>query len=137
MRAALDQAAPPETELLTLGVTAGAALCGWAWLAEGLPLPQCAFRAITGCPCPTCGATRCLMALLHGRLRESLGWNPLVFAAICGIAALNLYCAGVVLADWPPLRVSLSGPGRRALAACGILIVAANWIYEVHRLGSP
>lgn len=45
-------------------------------------LVLCAFRNLTGLPCPGCGMTRGLAALLKGRLIESLHFHafaPLVF----------------------------------------------------------
>ncbi|MDO4294535.1 MAG: DUF2752 domain-containing protein [bacterium] len=38
----------------------------------------CAFRRLTGYYCPGCGGTRAFRALLHGRIRESLYYHPLV-----------------------------------------------------------
>jgi hypothetical protein len=73
--------------------------------------------------------------LLHGHIGDALAWNPLAFAAICGIAALNLYSAGVVLAGWPRLQFSLDAVRRQALGGAGAVVVTANWIYEIHRLG--
>ncbi len=45
---------------------------------EGVALPGvCAFRDVTGIPCPGCGLTRSWVALLHGDLAASLGFHPL------------------------------------------------------------
>ena len=37
----------------------------------------CPFRLVTGLPCPGCGTTRSVAALLDGRLADSLSFNPL------------------------------------------------------------
>ncbi len=37
----------------------------------------CPFYLLTGLPCPGCGLTRSFICLGHGRLAESLHWNPL------------------------------------------------------------
>ena len=135
MIAAFRHPAPADTdpELLALGASAGALAWGCAWVAGGLPLPPCAFRAVTGCPCPTCGATRCVLALLHGHAAQAFGWNPLVFAALAGIALLNLYSTVVLLAGLPRARLSLSAIEARILQVACVLLVAANWAYEIHR----
>jgi hypothetical protein len=123
-----------EPELLLLGGSAGALAYGCAWLAAGLPLPPCAFRAVTGCPCPTCGATRCVLALLHGRVAEAAGWNPLVFAGLAGLALLNLYAIAVLLARQPRLRLSLTTTEGHILRIAFVVLAAANWAYEIHRI---
>ncbi len=137
MNVTLKRLAPRETdpELLALGATAGAAAYGGAWLAAGLPLPPCAFRAVTGCPCPTCGATRCVLALLHGHVAEAVGWNPLVFAGLGVLAVLNFYAAAVWLGGLPRVRFSLSGTELRILRVACVILLAANWAYEIHRGG--
>ena len=127
------EAGEPDPELLALCASAGAAAWGWAWVAVGLPLPPCAFHAVTGCPCPTCGATRCVLALLHGHVGEALGWNPLVFTGIAAMALVNLYAAGVLAAGLPRARLSLGGMEARLLRVACVLLLAANWGYEIHR----
>lgn len=121
-----------DPELLLLGASAGTLVCGGAWLGSGLPLPPCAFHALTGYPCPTCGATRCVLALLHGHVGEALGWNPLVFTALAGLAVLNLYAAGVLLGRLPRVRLSFSGMEGRLLRVAFVILLAVNWAYEIH-----
>ncbi len=116
-----------------VGATAGALAWGGAWLAWGLPLPPCAFRAVTGCPCPTCGATRCVLALLHGRVAEALSWNPLVFAGLVALVLLNGYALAVLAGRLPRARLSLSAAEGRILRVACALLLAANWAYEIHR----
>lgn len=45
-------------------------------------IPPCPFHSITGLYCPGCGSTRALGYLVHGRLLNSLRYNPLVFPLI-------------------------------------------------------
>jgi hypothetical protein len=123
-----------DPELLALGGSAGALACGYAWMANGLPLPPCALYAITGCPCPTCGATRCVLALLHGRVGEAFGWNPMVFAGLAALALVNLYTAAALVARLPRLRLSVSRMEGRVLRVAFVITMAANWTYEIHRL---
>jgi hypothetical protein len=134
MNATLRQLRPGESdpELLLLGASAGAVAWGGAWLASGLPLPRCLFHAVTGCPCPTCGATRCVMALLHGRVAEALSWNPLVFTGLVAILLFNLYAAATLLFRLPRLRLALTGQEGRFIRLAFGLIISANWLYEIH-----
>jgi hypothetical protein len=54
---------------------------GLAWLvaeaASRLGLVLCPFRRITHLPCPGCGMTRALLALLRGDLHSALAVHPL------------------------------------------------------------
>jgi hypothetical protein len=124
----------PDPELLLMGATAGAAVWAGTWMACRMPLPGCAFRAITGIPCPTCGATHCVLALMHGHVAQAIGWNPLAFAAIIALACFNLYSAAVQFRWLPRIRFSATPSDRRVLFIVAVLIVAANWAYEIHRL---
>jgi hypothetical protein len=64
----------------------------------GLPLPQiCWFRLTTGLPCASCGVTRAVVLLLHGRLQDSWAAHQFgvpVFALI--LAALPPRVAGAL-----------------------------------------
>ena len=42
----------------------------------------CLFRAVTGLRCPGCGITHCLIALMHGDLREAFAQNQFVFCML-------------------------------------------------------
>ncbi|HEY3349250.1 MAG TPA: DUF2752 domain-containing protein [Thermoanaerobaculia bacterium] len=94
-------------------------------LAAGAPV--CAFRAITGVPCPTCGGTRALLALARLDAGAALAWNPLVTLGVAvfflgGLVALVRALRGLGVPDAPP--------PRWAGAAAG-LALAANWAFVV------
>lgn len=76
-----------------------AAFCaGFALLWWGTPpvLPLCAFRWLTGRPCPLCGLTHAVFALAKGHLAEALRWNALSPLAVIMLAGLL----------WSPARVA-------------------------------
>jgi hypothetical protein len=92
-------------------------------------LPACAFKRITGLPCPSCGATRSALALARFDFADAfvhyplaaLAWSLLIGGGlVAGVAALAGY--GV-----PEL------PRRLPLwARVGIvLVVLANWLYLI------
>ena len=120
----------PDHELIWLAVSVVSLALGAAWLAMGLPWPRCPFFAVTGWPCLTCGATRSTIAFLHGDVLAALRWNPLVWAALCGIVIFNLYAAIVLLGRRPRLRIADWTSGEKKLARIAVIsLLALNWIY--------
>lgn len=96
-------------------------------------LPRCAFLSWTGIPCPACGSTRVVEALVHGRPAEALAANPFTAAAV----ALLVLLAAVALAaravgrPLPALRLE----PREKLAArlTAALALLLNWAYLIIR----
>ena len=69
--------------LMTLGIVAVAvAAVALADPATSSIFPPCLWRATTGWLCPGCGSARALHALVHGRVIDAVGFNPLAVAAI-------------------------------------------------------
>ena len=86
-----------DHELIWLLVSLGAGVVTWFWLASGLPLPQCTWRALTGFACPSCGATRCVRWLCAGDFLAALLINPLIFLSLIGIAFYDVYVAIILI----------------------------------------
>jgi hypothetical protein len=92
--------------------------------------PACLFKLATGKPCPTCGTTRMVLAVIHGQWRQAVGHNPLMFGLLClGIALLALR---VVFSR--RFVVIASPRSRRFAALAAVVAVLANWVY-VLRIG--
>ena len=113
-----------------LGIGALAAVSVAVLHLDRLPILICVFRATTGIPCLTCGATRALGELATGDLSGALAMNPLAtmaaFALVpWGVADLALMTRGRALS----LQVAPSG--ARALRVLAVAAVAANWAYLV------
>src|SRR4051794_13613765 len=80
--------------------------------------PRCPFHLLTGLHCPGCGSTRCLHALLHGRLLDALHCNALA------ILALPLLLAWALLRGWWLLRGGpLTGRPLHAGLVWGLAVV--------------
>jgi hypothetical protein len=111
----------------------GASLCllGVALVTPGIQLPRCAFKTITGLPCPTCGVTRTVIALSRGDVERGLFMNPLA-AIACAAALVYLAYAAVVLAlRLPRFRPTVSAVGARWLRIATVAVVAVNWIWLI------
>lgn len=70
----------------------GAAMLGVAAVRPLVPfefVPPCPLRTLTGIPCPLCGMTRGVTALVHGELGRALTLNPGSYLAV-GLAVLLL-----------------------------------------------
>ena len=120
---------PPAWIFVGLGLLILAA--GAFLAAEVLPArfhPVCGFHAATGRPCPTCGLTRSLDALLHGRIREALHDNPL---AAVFFALLALWVGAGALARLLGRNLLLVTTPREDRLFWILLLFAflANWVY--------
>ena len=97
---------------------------------DRIPVTLCAFKAVTGLPCLTCGTTRVFARLFRLDLRGALAMNPLSASV-----ALAMVPWGV--ADLALLRqdraLSLEVSPRLApfLRVAGIALLAANWAYLI------
>lgn len=85
----------------------------------GVPGLACPLRLLTGVPCPLCGMTTSVEAVLGGHLTTALTANP--FGVLAVIAAVLLLVA-------PPVKLRLPA---LALAAVGL----ASWLFQLDRFG--
>ena len=111
----------------------GASLCllGVALVTPGIQLPRCAFKTITGLPCPTCGVTRTIIALSRGDVDRAMFMNPLA-AILCAGGVLYLLYAAVVLAlRLPRFRPTVSAAGARLVRIGAVAVIATNWIWLI------
>lgn len=124
----------PDQELIWLCVSLASLLTAWFWLRLGFPVPRCTWHELTGVPCPSCGATRSVIALLRGKWTAALLMNPLVFLAAIGVALFDIYAAVVLAVRAPRLRCD--GLSRRSANAIRVVVIAAiasNWVWLIHR----
>jgi uncharacterized protein DUF2752 len=117
-------------ELVWLVVSLAAFAGGTVWLTLGLQWPRCLFLAATGHPCLTCGATRCAIALFHGKFSAAWTWNPLAFVGLLGVALFDCYAAMVLLTRGSRFRaIDWTSGEKNAVRVAVVGLIAANWIY--------
>jgi Protein of unknown function (DUF2752) len=116
-------------------------LVTWIFLAAGavqvgltlfhLPGWPCAFRATTGRPCPGCGMSRAMAALVRGDWRAALFLHA--FAPLFAAAGVLMIVAAVLPAD---RRERLAGQVAGVERATGstLWLVAAFMVYWLVRL---
>ena len=132
MQACRRSLAPRELnhELLWLAVSLGGAALLAVWFALRWPTPQCFFRALTGLPCLTCGATRAAHQFLHGHFAASFFFNPLAFLLFFAVLIFDLYAAVVLVTRAPRIRFQNFSPVEKRLVRSVVLgLLAANWLY--------
>lgn len=92
----------------------------------------CGFRNLTGLPCPGCGITRGLSALLHGKWLRAIHFNPLAILALLLLVIMWLrsLCA---LSGWNSTLNRIEGlwRHRRVLTWSLLLAVGAFWVWRV------
>ena len=126
------QLEPGETdyELIWFTVSVGSLSLAATWFALGMPWPRCAFHELIGLPCVTCGMTRCAIQFFHGHFLAALKWNPLVFTALCGLTAFDLYAFGTLAARGPRLRIYFCTQTAKTFARIAVIsALVLNWIY--------
>lgn len=108
-------------------------IAGAGYRADATPCPV---KLSTGLPCPSCGTTRAVVALAGGDVAGSLATNPLGLLAVLALVVFPPW----VLHDqfrgrggFHRFYAAAEGRLQRSagLAAAGILLVLANWGWNV------
>jgi hypothetical protein len=98
---------------------------------QGIPCP---LRTLTGVPCPFCGMTTATVDLTHGEWEAAARTSPLAYL----VAALVVGTAPILLArvfgQAPPPRPWSAAARQRTARVAGV-IVAASWVFQLHRFG--
>ena len=106
---------------------AGAAMLGVAAVRPLIPVelvPPCPLRTITGIPCPMCGMTRGVTALVHGDFAHALLMNPASYLAVA--------LAVLLLVQWRAKRVVIP-----VWVIIGVLAVMWTWQVFKYATGRP
>jgi glycerol-3-phosphate acyltransferase PlsY len=98
---------------------------------QGIPCP---LRTLTGVPCPFCGMTTATVALTHGEWAVAARTSPLAYL----VAALVVGTAPLLVARaagqaGPPRPWSAAA--RKRTSRIVAVIVAASWVFQLHRFG--
>ena len=91
---------------------------------------ECGFRFVFGAPCPGCGMTRAMAALLRGDVAGSFRWHPLAIPLVLAAALAITLALHEGITGRPTFRRFADRYGFRA-AMAGILLLAGIWVVRV------
>ncbi|MBN2582477.1 MAG: DUF2752 domain-containing protein [Planctomycetes bacterium] len=89
----------------------------------------CAFKRLTGLPCPSCGSTRAAESLLAGHPVRAWLYNPLISTVVAMAGAV----LGVRLVAARAVRLDMSQREIHAATLLLIALVLINWAYLIVR----
>jgi hypothetical protein len=127
-------------------VLLGLSLTGYAWLAwnvadearHSVPPSACLFKEVTGIPCPSCGTTRALIALLRGDVRGSVMINPFGALLALGLLIVPFWVLGDFLLSKETFYRRYAAAERiltrtRWMQAAAVAVVLFNWAWNISK----
>jgi Protein of unknown function (DUF2752) len=104
----------------------------------GRPLDfQCAFRAATGLPCPTCGLTRSAVMSLHAEFARAWSMAPGGPVAVAGVAAFAMAMVVLAFVQWVGVEDRTAfvrrwiRRGALAYGAAATIVWLGGWIVNL------
>jgi hypothetical protein len=114
----------------TLALALGLIAASRADALRPLPLDLCAWKWLTGMPCPGCGLTRALCHAVQGEWAASLALHPAGPLVAVGLVCACAWMALEVVTNRPWLRPVWAHAWRAGLWS-GAVISIAVWAWRV------
>ncbi|MGB3080975.1 MAG: DUF2752 domain-containing protein [Saprospiraceae bacterium] len=124
-------------------IMALACLAGYVWLAillsnsghSGHDMDVCLIRKVTDTPCPSCGSSRAVLAIIHGDFLAALKFNPFGYL-ISGILLISpvwilfdmIFAKNSFLIFYKQVENHIR---NKWIAIPMIVLVIANWIWNI------
>jgi len=89
----------------------------------------CLFKRWSGHPCPTCGSTRALEALLDADVAQAIWLNPLV--VVGSVVILLVLCLRALSGR----TLQLEGAERKWIVPILVALLLADWIWVIRHGG--
>lgn len=123
--------------LLLLACAAGYTWLGFSMQAHDHHFASCLFKATTGIPCPSCGITRSIEALLHTDFKQAFYLNPLGFLILPLIVIVPVWIMADLLQRkqtcWQAYQSMEHLFRRKPVALTAILLILTNWIWNISK----
>ncbi len=125
----------------------GGCLVGFIWLGMSVeatstsnsqsPIELCPIKRVTGYPCPSCGSTRSVRAIMQGDLVGAIYWNPLGLV----IFMILIICPFWIAFDYCFKKETLFDFYKKIeqvfrnkwFAIFAILLILSNWIWNINK----
>ncbi len=121
-------------------------IAGYLWIgisfASGQNRPDdagglCLVKHITGIPCPSCGSTRSVLALINGNIREAASLNPFGFIIALIMLVTPLWMAYDTLSKRKTLYDFYSRSEiflRKPFVAVPLVtLIVINWLWNIYK----
>lgn len=109
----------------------------WMLLQPVAVVNGCIFKRATGVPCPSCGSTRSVNALLHGHWDEIIRYNPLGIFTLVLVSVACIWSVADVVKGSQSLYVKgqtwLAAIKKPAVALPLLGLLLANWIWNIFK----
>lgn len=94
-------------------------------------IPPCGLHKLTGIPCPTCGFTRMVFALLEFDFKEALAVQPFMFLALM-FFIIWIIAGMIALVFGKFLYIEIPKFWKRNLWIPILAFFLLNWIYLIY-----
>ncbi len=124
----------------------GACLVGYLWLFINLnketsifpnEINVCLFKKISTIPCPSCGSTRSVLSLLHGRIEQAFLLNPIGFLLFLIMTASPIWICIDFLLKKDSFFIFYNKAEhilKQKLVAIPLMVlVLLNWIWNIYK----
>jgi len=112
-------------------VLTSAAIVAATWLWLDLPRMVCPLRKLAGLPCPTCGSTRMVEAMLRGDFAVAFTANPLVFLVLASAAIWSIASTLRRVFAWPAPQLVCTRRDLLWIRVVAMLAVLSGWAYVI------
>ena len=118
-------------------------LVGYAWLVYKILYPNfsnfsgCLIKYTTTSPCPSCGTTRSLTAILHGNIQQALFINPLGIIVFLLMLLLPIWSIIDLVRNKRSLYhyflIFENSIKQKRIAIPLVLLLVINWLWNIYK----